>query len=91
MVHRDCMVYMALPSPSRQSTLRSGQAIAAPTAAGSPQPIAAAGQVEPVVGLGRGSGGIQYKAGGDGLINDHRIFRHEMRHRRRHLGYIQRP
>ena len=33
MVHKDCSVYMAEPSPERQSTLRSGQATAAPTQA----------------------------------------------------------
>ena len=33
-VHRDWIVYMALPSPTMQITLRSGQAIAAPVATG---------------------------------------------------------
>ena len=35
----DCRVYMPLPSASSATTLRSGQAIAAPTATGSPWPI----------------------------------------------------
>ena len=34
MVHSDCSVYMALPSPTSAITLRSGQAMAAPTATG---------------------------------------------------------
>jgi len=40
MVHSDCTVYIALPSPSSASTFRSGAAIAAPIAVGSPKPIA---------------------------------------------------
>src|SRR5690349_22492083 len=39
-VHSAWSVYIAEPSASRQSTGRSGQATAAPVAAGSPQPIA---------------------------------------------------
>src|SRR5829696_3575181 len=39
-VHRACTVYVALPSASRQTTFRSGQATAAPVASGSPIPIA---------------------------------------------------
>src|SRR6185312_476856 len=38
-VHSACIVYMPLPSPSRQTTLRSGQATAAPVASGRPNPI----------------------------------------------------
>ena len=33
-VHSDCSVYIALPSPTMQITLRSGQATAAPVATG---------------------------------------------------------
>ena len=40
MVQSDCTVYIALPSPIKANTLRLGQATAAPTAAGKPQPIA---------------------------------------------------
>src|ERR1700738_5617175 len=40
MVHSDCRVYAALPSDSRQITLRSGHATAAPIATGSPWPMA---------------------------------------------------
>ena len=39
-VHSDCIVYSALPSASRLTTLRSGQATAAPVATGMPWPIA---------------------------------------------------
>ncbi len=39
-VHRACNVYIALPSDSRATTRRSGHATAAPTATGSPWPIA---------------------------------------------------
>ena len=35
-VHSACSVYMALPSASRHTTLRSGQATAAPVATGRP-------------------------------------------------------
>src|SRR6185312_5756603 len=38
-VHRDWMVYIALPSPTIQITLRSGQATAAPVATGVEKPI----------------------------------------------------
>src|SRR6201986_3951246 len=38
-VQRDWMVYMALPSPTMQITLRSGQATAAPVATGVEKPI----------------------------------------------------
>src|SRR5580704_2412241 len=38
-VHRDWMVYIALPSPTMQITLRSGQATAAPVATGVEKPI----------------------------------------------------
>src|SRR6201992_1307928 len=38
-VHNDWMVYIALPSPTMQITLRSGQAIAAPVATGVENPI----------------------------------------------------
>src|SRR5579863_2215379 len=38
-VHSDCRVYMALPSPTMQITLRSGQATAAPVATGVEKPI----------------------------------------------------
>ena len=38
-VQRACSVYIPLPSPSRQITLRSGQAIAAPVAKGMPIPM----------------------------------------------------
>src|SRR5271157_5580087 len=38
-VHSDWMVYIALPSPTMQITLRSGQAIAAPVATGVENPI----------------------------------------------------
>src|SRR3981189_2704874 len=38
-VHNDCSVYIALPSPTMQITLRSGQAIAAPVATGVEYPI----------------------------------------------------
>src|SRR5438270_13809690 len=38
-VHKDWIVYIALPSPTRQITLRSGQAIAAPVATGVENPI----------------------------------------------------
>src|SRR6202166_1500025 len=38
-VHSDCNVYMALPSPTMQITLRSGQATAAPVATGVENPI----------------------------------------------------
>src|ERR1700743_1856566 len=40
-VHRDWMVYIALPSPTMQITLRSGQATAAPVATGGEKPIEA--------------------------------------------------
>ena len=40
MLQSACRVYIALPSPIKANTLRSGQATAAPTAAGKPQPIA---------------------------------------------------
>ena len=39
-VHRLCTVYMAEPSPFRDTTLRSGQATAAPMAMGPPMPMA---------------------------------------------------
>ena len=39
-VHSPCTVYMAAPSPFRLSTLRSGQATAAPMATGMPWPMA---------------------------------------------------
>src|SRR5205807_5751142 len=38
-VHSDCSVYIALPSPTMQITLRSGQATAAPVATGVEKPI----------------------------------------------------
>src|SRR6476659_4861953 len=38
-VHNDCSVYIALPSPTMQITLRSGQATAAPVATGVENPI----------------------------------------------------
>src|SRR6201986_495089 len=38
-VQRDWMVYIALPSPTMQITLRSGQATAAPVATGVEKPI----------------------------------------------------
>src|SRR5216684_1579474 len=38
-VHSDWIVYIALPSPTTQITLRSGQAIAAPVATGVENPI----------------------------------------------------
>src|ERR1700689_4053282 len=38
-VHRDWMVYIALPSPTIQITLRSGHATAAPVATGVENPI----------------------------------------------------
>src|SRR6202140_5549240 len=38
-VHSDCRVYIALPSPTMQITLRSGQATAAPVATGVENPI----------------------------------------------------
>src|ERR1700760_123417 len=38
-VHRDWMVYIALPSPTMQITLRSGLATAAPVATGGEKPI----------------------------------------------------
>src|SRR5579863_3647877 len=38
-VHRDWMVYIELPSPTMQITLRSGQATAAPLATGVENPI----------------------------------------------------
>src|SRR6201993_2276449 len=38
-VHRDWIVYMALPSPTMHMTLRSGQATAAPVATGVEKPI----------------------------------------------------
>src|SRR3974390_3291743 len=38
-VHSDCSVYMALPSPTMQITLRSGHATAAPVAIGVENPI----------------------------------------------------
>src|ERR1700722_7382584 len=38
-VHSDCKVYIALPSPTMQITLRSGQATAAPVATGVENPI----------------------------------------------------
>jgi hypothetical protein len=40
MVQSDWIVYIAEPSPSSAMTGRSGEAIAAPTATGSPCPIA---------------------------------------------------
>ena len=40
MVHHACSVYRALPSDSRATTRRSGAATAAPTATGSPWPMA---------------------------------------------------
>ena len=39
-VHRAWMVYMAEPSPASAITLRSGQAMATPTALGRPWPMA---------------------------------------------------
>ena len=39
-VHNDWSVYIALPSASRDSTFRSGQATAAPVATGIPWPMA---------------------------------------------------
>src|SRR6476646_3459369 len=38
-VHSDCSVYIALPSPTMQITLRSGHATAAPVATGVEKPI----------------------------------------------------
>src|SRR5947208_12451305 len=38
-VHSDCNVYIALPSPTMQTTLRSGHATAAPVATGVENPI----------------------------------------------------
>src|SRR6202048_4249757 len=38
-VHKDCSVYIALPSPTMQITLRSGHATAAPVATGVENPI----------------------------------------------------
>src|SRR3984957_14530598 len=38
-VHSDCSVYIALPSPTMQITLRSGQATAAPVETGVENPI----------------------------------------------------
>src|SRR3979411_3563834 len=38
-VHSDCRVYIALPSPTMQITLRSGHATAAPVATGVEKPI----------------------------------------------------
>src|ERR1700675_4043173 len=38
-VHKDWIVYIALPSPTMQITLRSGQATAAPVATGVENPI----------------------------------------------------
>src|SRR3954453_9670718 len=38
-VHSDCNVYIALPSPTMQITLRSGHATAAPVATGVENPI----------------------------------------------------
>src|SRR5215210_8957774 len=38
-VHSDCSVYIALPSPTMQITLRSGHATAAPVATGVENPI----------------------------------------------------
>ena len=58
-VHSDCSVYIALPSASRLTTWRSGQATAAPVASGHAHADRAAGEREPVVpgGAGGGAGG----------------------------------
>ena len=80
-VHSACKVYMPLPSPSRQTTLRSGQATAAPVATGMPMPI------EPPMfesqSCGAASAGRREEAaaGRHRLVDDDRILRQQCRER----------
>ena len=73
MVHSACSVYMALPSPSSAITLRSGQAMAAPTATRHAVADRAAAVVDPVVRRRAGGLGEELAARGHALVDDDRV------------------
>src|SRR5580704_11796479 len=79
-VHSDCSVYIALPSPTMQITLRSGQATAAPVATGVENPI------EPPMFCNQSCGAA---AGGDGFVDHDGIFRDRHGQRLRDRGVSQ--
>src|ERR1700688_1786889 len=62
-VHSDCNVYMALPSPTMQITLRSGQATAAPVATGVENPIEPPMFCSQSCGAGAAGGGKKPRPG----------------------------
>ena len=64
---------MPLPSDSRHTTLRSGHATAAPTASGSPVPIAPPGFVSQSCGAEFLRRGQQAATRGDRLVDDDRL------------------
>ena len=67
-VHSDCSVYIALPSASRQITVRSGHATAAPVATGRPWPIAPPVSVSQSWRRRAGGGAGHEQPGGVGLV-----------------------
>ena len=67
-VQSACSVYIALPSASRQTTLRSGQATAAPVASGMPWPIAPPVRREPACGGAPAVGQPHEQARGVALV-----------------------
>ncbi len=72
-VHSAWTVYMALPSPSSVTTLRSGQATAAPVASGMPMPIEPPMFWSQSCGRGRARRREEAAAGRDRLVDDDRI------------------
>ena len=83
-VHSDCSVYIPDPSPSSTTTLRSGQATAAPVAIGRPKPIGPAGHRQPVMPA-RASRSPACTGGrrGDALVHDDRLLGQQRRDRLR--------
>src|SRR5215475_9421437 len=81
-VHSDWMLYIALPSPTMQITLRSGQAIAAPVATGVEKPI------EPPMFCSQSCGAAA--AVGDGFVDDDRVLRDRAGDRLGDRGVIER-
>src|SRR4029450_8481164 len=65
-VHSDCSVYIALPSPTMQITLRSGHATAAPVATGVENPIEPPMFCSQSCGAAAAGGGKKARAGGGG-------------------------
>src|ERR1700760_3060976 len=90
-VHKDWMVYIALPSPTMQITLRSGHATAAPVATGVEKPIEPPMFCSQSCGAAAAVGGEKTPPGGDGFVDDERIFRNSARDRLRDRGMVQRP